>query len=398
MNTAAYADDELSSLLLGGDSRLAERRRSAADRSAIRRSICAFANDLAGAGRPGVIFIGVEDDGRRADPDVDEPLLRELAQTRADGDIMPLPSMTIEKKTLAGRETAVVLVRPSASPPVRYQGRAWVKVGPTVRLASPEEERRLGERRLAARLPFDMQAAEGAVLDDLDLDFAGNRYLPRAIADDVLERDQRSIEQQLLSLRLTRDGSPTRGALLGLGRRPRDWVPGAYLQFARIHGRSFTDPIQDQKALSGRLDDVLRQLDEVLRINVSERTEIGSSGPEKRSPDYPVAALQQLSRNAVVHRSYEATNAPARIYWCADRVEIHNPGGLYGQVTPDNFGTGATDYRNPLVSEIMHNLGYAQRFGMGIPMAREALSENGNPPPEFFFEPTTICAVVRPAP
>ena len=42
-------------------------------------------------------------------------------------------------------------------------------------------------------------------------------------------------------------------------------------------------------------------------------------------PDYPIVALQQLARNAVLHRSYENTHAPIRLYWFEDRVEIQNP-------------------------------------------------------------------------
>ena len=109
-------------------------------------------------------------------------------------------------------------------------------------------------------------------------------------------------------------------------------------------------------------------------------------------------ALQQLTRNAVMHRSYEGTNAPVKVYWFDDRVEIQNPGGPYGQVTPENFGTGATDYRNPLVAEIMHHLGFAQRFGLGLPLAREELAKNNNPEPEFDVDATHVAVTLRPAP
>jgi len=85
------------------------------------------------------------------------------------------------------------------------------------------------------------------------------------------------------------------------------------------------------------------------------------------------------------------------VYWYADRVEIQSPGGLYGKVTPENFGSGATDYRNPLVAEIMHHLGFAQRFGLGVPLAREALAKNGNPEPQFDLQPTQVGVTVRAA-
>jgi ATP-dependent DNA helicase RecG len=85
-----------------------------------------------------------------------------------------------------------------------------------------------------------------------------------------------------------------------------------------------------------------------------------------------------------MHRTYEGTNAPVRFSWFSDRIEILSPGGPYGQVTPENFGRpGVTDYRNPQLAEAMKNLGYVQRFGVGIPIARQELEKNGNPPPNF---------------
>ena len=96
-----------------------------------------------------------------------------------------------------------------------------------------------------------------------------------------------------------------------------------------------------------------------------------------------------------MHRRYEGTNTPVRIHWYADRVEIASPGGLYGRMTPENWGKGDTDYRNPLLAEIMANLGFAQRFGLGIPLAEKALRANGNPPPEFRFEQQLVTVTVR---
>lgn len=142
--------------------------------------------------------------------------------------------------------------------------------------------------------------------------------------------------------------------------------------------------------------------------NASAGRNSSSAGPRRtlsalapreiQRPDYPIVALQQISRNAIMHRAYEGTNAPVRVHWYADRVEIQNAGGLYGKVNPKNFGRGATDYRNPLVAEIMVHLGFAQRFGLGVPLAKEALEKNGNPPPEFDFQPTHVGVTVRCAP
>ena len=95
-------------------------------------------------------------------------------------------------------------------------------------------------------------------------------------------------------------------------------------------------------------------------------------------------ALQQITRNAVMHRTYEATNAPVRVSWFSDRIEVISPGGAFGTVAADNFGQpGLTDYRNPNLADAMKTLGYVQRFGVGIDIARRHLDRAGHPPPEF---------------
>lgn len=393
-----YTDAELEVLLADDESQLVERKPSASDGQGIRRNLCAFANDLPGYQQPGVIFVGVEDDGTPNGLAIDDRLLQVLSQMRSDGNILPPPTISVEKRRLRGHDVAVLVVPPSLSPPVRFKGRVYVKVGSTTRVATEDEERQLAERRRAGDLPFDMRPATGATLEDLDHDYIKSHYLPRAVAAEVLEANHRPFPQQLRSLRLSRDDVPTYGAVIGFANDPRAWVPGAYVQFLRLDGAAITDPIRDQKVLTGRLADVLRQLEELLQLNVSTRTTIDSESREIRRPDYPVVALKQLAHNAVMHRSYEGSNAPVHVYWYADRVEIRSPGGLYGKVTPKNFGTGVTEYRNPLIAEIMHHLGFAQRFGLGIPLARQALQENGNPPPEFAFQPTVVLVTVKAAP
>ena len=166
----------------------------------------------------------------------------------------------------------------------------------------------------------------------------------------------------------------------------RQFIPGFYIQFVRFDGTELTDPIRDQKDISGSLIDLLRYVDEVLQANISTASDITAQPVEVKQPDYPIVALQQLVRNAVMHRSYEETNAPVRVYWFSDRIEIQSPGGLFGQVNRQNFGQGVTDYRNPHLAEAMKNLGYVQRFGIGIPTAQKELKKNGNPPAEFVIE------------
>ena len=392
-----YSDAQLEALMSDLESDLVERKESAVEDEKIRRNICAFANDLPDHRRPGVVFVGVRDDGTCACLPITDGLLTKLSNVRGEGSILPLPSVTVQKRVLHDCEVAVVTVAPSAATPVRYRGRAWVRVGPSVHQASPEDERQLSERRRAADLPFDMRPVESGRVTDLDLEFIRRTYLPAAIAPEVLKLNTRTLDLQMRSLRLTRDDRPTWGALLAFGLDPQAWLPGGYVQFLRIAGVELTDPIQTQQQITGQLPDLLRQLDALISLNIQTRTQVAGVPREVRQNDYPAEALRQLIRNAVMHRSYEGTNTPVRMYWYSDRVEISSPGGLYGRITRENFWSGNTDYRNPLVAEIMGHLGFAQRFGFGLHLARESLERNGNPIPDFEFEPSLVGATVRTA-
>ena len=97
--------------------------------------------------------------------------------------------------------------------------------------------------------------------------------------------------------------------------------------------------------------------------------------------------------NAIMHRLYESTS-PIRFYWFSDRIEVQNPGGLFGEATPENFPR-QNSYRNPVVAEAMKVLGYVNKYGRGVLRAQEALRINGNPPLDFKFEPTYFLAIVR---
>ncbi len=390
-------NQELVSMLKDLESDLVERKASLSDPDRVRQAICAFANDLPDHHKPGIIFIGADDDGSCTGISVTDGLLLKLSQMRDDGKIQPIPSITVEKRVIEGCEMALVMVKPSLAPPVRLSGVTWIRVGPRRAIATPEEEKILAERRRSRDLPFDLHPVPSATIRDLDIDLFEREYLRLAIAPEVLEQNARSIEDKLKALRfLTPDGQPTVLGILVLGKEILDYLPGAYVQFLRLEGKFLTDPIRDQKKIDGPLQQLLRRIDEVLEANNSVATSVISEPLELKRPEYPLPALQQLVRNAILHRTYEATNSPVRIYWFSDRIEIHSPGGPFGQVTRENFGRpGVTDYRNPHLAEAMRVLGYVQRFGIGIQIARQQLDANGNPPPEFDVEQNYILVTVR---
>jgi len=80
---------ELEALFLDMESDQIERKPSLSERDDIRKAICAYANDLPGYGKPGVIFVGVKDNGECAHFQITDERLRTLADMRSDGNILP---------------------------------------------------------------------------------------------------------------------------------------------------------------------------------------------------------------------------------------------------------------------------------------------------------------------
>ncbi|GAB5545236.1 MAG: helix-turn-helix domain-containing protein [Sandaracinaceae bacterium] len=395
----SLSDKEIEALAIDEENYRVERKRSLASKTKIEEAICAFANDLPGSGEAGVLMVGVEDDGTPAGIAIDDALLQSLASIRSDGNILPFPQLTVEKRRLKGVDIAVVEVWPSHNTPLRLRGRVCVRVGPRRDTATRDEERILVERRRSWDGPFDQAPVHGATLDDLNLDVFQKELLPNAVDAETLAKNSRSTPEQLTSLHLASpDAVPNVAGLLLLGHDPTAFVKGAYVQFLRINGSELTDPIADRRELSGPLPTVLREMDALTRSHIRVATKFAGTDKETNQPDYPLSALQQLLRNAAMHRNYETSNAPIQWYWFDDRVEIHNPGGLFGRATPETFGQpGGNDYRNPTLAAGLHALGYVQRFGFGVPLARKACRDNGNPEPEFKFQPGTFATIVRKA-
>jgi ATP-dependent DNA helicase RecG len=397
---AMLTDQEIEHLASDMESDRVERKESLSGgaKDKIAQAICAYANDLPSHGSAGLILVGMTDAGIPTGLPITDELLLTLGAIRSDGNILPLPTLVVQKVVLKGKEVAAVTVAPSSDTPVRYEGRVWIRVGPRRAIASRDEERILVEKRQSGDLPFDRRPVQGASIEELDLEFFRSTYLPSAVSPEVLAENERSIRDQLLALHLlSPSNEPNYASMLLLGRDPRAHIPSAYVQFVRFDGTDLLSPIIDQKELSGRLSDVLLRTEDLAALNIRTETVVEGHIAEQRRPDYPLPALQQLIRNAIMHRSYEI-HAPVHWYWFSDRVEIHSPGGLYGRVTEANFGkagVGATDYRNQVVAEGLKVMGYVQRFGMGLEIARRRCIENGNGEPSYEFSHSALVAIVR---
>lgn len=387
--------NELIELLKNTETFRVERTISTNNMDKFQEAICAFSNDLPGNRKNGYLIIGAKDDGNIAGLKIDDALMKKIASIRSDGNILPLPVMSVERFEFDEGDILVAEVSPSLLPPVRYRGRTFVRIGPRRDIATEAEERILYERRTSYMATFDASPCFAATIEDIDLDVICKNYLPQAIDTEVLNEDNRTIKEQLASVHLFDliHDCPTNAAVILFGKKPQYYMSGSFVQYVHFAGNDNGSDILNERQFKGNLCSMLPQIESFLRdAVVTSRPMSVSILREKTVQNYPNMALRELLMNACMHRDYQS-NMPIRFYQYNNRIEIVNAGGLYGEARPENFPT-INDYRNPIIAEAMRNLKYVNMFNRGIQRVKSLLAKNGNPEPIFVVDKITAFEVV----
>ncbi|MEE3416352.1 MAG: ATP-binding protein [Prevotella sp.] len=391
--------EEVQELLHSTETYRVERTTSTGDMDKFQEAICAFSNDLPNSRKKGYLILGAYDNGTLSGLKVDDALLKKIAAIRSDGNILPLPVMSVERFEFEDGDLLVAEVSPSLVPPVRYRGRTFIRIGPRRDIATEAEERILFERRTSYMATFDATPCFGATIDSIDVDYIKAKYLPQVIDTEVLASDNRDIKEQLSSIHLfdLEHDCPTNAAIILFGNDPQYFMHGCYVQYVHFSGKDRGSEIVNERQIKGSLCKMLPQLENFVRDAVVTARPVSISMlREKTLLNYPDLALRELLMNACMHRDYQS-NMPIRLYQYEDRIEILNAGGLYGEARPENFPT-VNDYRNPIVAEAMRGLKYVNMFNRGIQRVKNLLKENGNPEPIFTVDKITAFEVtVRPS-
>jgi len=369
-----------------------EKTISKTDTNKFGEALCSFSNDLAAKGLPGYLIVGANDDGTIEGIDIDEQFIQTLLGFRTDGRIVPPPAMIVEKFSFPEGNLAVVEVQPSQVPPVRYKGKVCIRIGPRKGTANEAEERILSEKRSTFARSFDTQPCFGSAIEDLSIDLFKLSYLPSAVDKETLKANGRAIKEQLASLKffdLNAD-CPTNAGILMFGINPRFYLPGAKVQYVRFDGEDEVSDFSYEHSFDGDLTTQMRVMNDFIKAQIIKKVQRNLA--EDYTYSYPSSAVQELLYNAVIHRDYQS-NAPIKFYEYSNRIEIINPGGLYGDARPENF-PDKNDYRNPTLAEAAKNLGFINSFNVGVKRAIAALGVNGNPKPKFLIDQLTSFGVI----
>ena len=160
-------------------------------------------------------------------------------------------------------------------------------------------------------------------------------------------------------------------------------VPGIKLGDIGEMGQRF----DDNKRVEGTLDEMLDQTLAFIRRNIGTKVIIDNNGKREDIPEYPMKALREAVANALIHRDYSISRESAYIYVQIynDRIEIINPGDLYGNNRIENLGTDMMlEARNKNIVRLLEEKGnIIENRHTGIATMREEMRKMGLPEPEF---------------
>lgn len=199
-------------------------------------------------------------------------------------------------------------------------------------------------------------------------------------------------DRQIMELMsVVRNGKPTVSAEMLFGLYPQAFFPQLGIIATAVQGTEVGDiaddgsRFTDSKRIEGTIPEMLEGAMSFVRANTRVRTLIGKDGRRIDIPDYPMSAVREAVLNALVHRDYSiyTEGMPVQLIIFSDRLEVINPGGLYGRLTIDMLGKAQPDTRNPVLATALEVMGVTENRYSGIPTIRREMTEGKHPAPEF---------------
>lgn len=185
---------------------------------------------------------------------------------------------------------------------------------------------------------------------------------------------------------------PTLAGIMMFSEYPQSIYPQLCITAVSVQGYEIGDlgdlsqRFDDNERIEGTIPQMLDGAMNFARRNIKVRTIINPmTGKREDKPEYPIVALREVILNALIHRDYSIHTdlSPITIRVFKDRIEVENPGGLYGRKTLDELGKTIADTRNPFIAKSMEIIGETENRFSGIPIIRRLMSEYQLPAPVF---------------
>ena len=325
----------------------------------------------------GLIFLGVNDFGAV------EGLSKSKEEWVANisrNNINPPVSLQYETVVICSKTIGLIKVPKGKDKPYQtQQGRFYVRVGSTNRLASQIELMRLFQQ--AGYFHYDSLECPGVESNALDRSLIDKYFNEFAISFSSAEEEEK-LDLMRGSEMISENNIPTLAGLLVFGVAPQANLPQVGIHFAHFGCADITGHLIDKQEMVGPLP---RQIDNAMATissNLPRASDIQGTKRVERAA-YPATVFRELLVNACVHRNWAIEGSQIRVFLFSDRLEFRSPGRLPNTVSVEKLAKGVSAIRNPVIMRFLSNLRYMDRLGRGLPMVCKAAKDLGK---NVFFE------------
>jgi ATP-dependent DNA helicase RecG len=391
MTIAAFTDtsgeeaSSLRNLMASGESEVVEFKKSTAEKEKAFRTICAFAN-----GQGGSLVFGVAPSGKWVGQAVTDRTLEELAQEFhffEPAVSVQMHRVPIPDSGSPAREALVVRVERGARVPVCFRGVPYERVLNTTRVMPRAVYERLLLESVHARERWEIQAAGGCGLEDLDLRelvVTVEEAIRRGRLVDPGTRDAMALLRGLGLL--LPDGGMSCAAVVLFCKEDEilSAFPQLQVRLARFKGRS-REEFLDNRQYSGNAFSLMRRAERFLLDWLPIAGRIVSGELARRdTPALPLEAVREALANAFVHRDYSNASGAVSVALYDDRLEIVSPGELHFGLTPEMlYEPHESKPWNPSIAKIFYLRGLIETWGRGTLQIAKLMGEAGLPAPEL---------------
>lgn len=199
------------------------------------------------------------------------------------------------------------------------------------------------------------------------------------------------------------DNEPTISGLMTFSLYPQGYFPQLCITAVCLPGLKQGETGEDgerfldNKRITGAIPDMLEDALDFVRRNSKIRTIINEHDERVDKSEYPIIAVREAILNALIHRDYSIykENTPITIEMFIDRLEITNPGGIYGRMSINELGKIHPDTRNPILTNMLEILHITENRYSGIPIIYRELEKNGLPAPVFISQQGEFKIIIK---
>ncbi len=334
------------------------------------KTVVAFANDAGGE-----IFIGVKNKPRRVSGLPEESLIEleekisNIIHDNCYPTILPEVSFINHK----GKHIVVVKIYKGNNPPyfVKSKGPGkgtYIRVGSNNRVANMDIIDEL--ERQKSNISYDSLPIHLKKVSELDISLFSKQF--EEITGEKLTRTV------LKKLNLIAEDQKRQFPTNALVLLSNDEISKKLFPFAKIECARFKGTIPgnfiDQKTIDSPVSFQPEEAYEFVLRHISQGSTYEGVYRKDRW-EYPVIAIREVIRNAVIHRDYSLKGKDIKVAVFDDKIEITSPGKLMPTINFDDMESGQSDIRNKVLAPVFKKLGIIEQWGNGLRLIAEELKK-----------------------